>query len=413
MNQGIIENCNDRWAWMKEELGHLRENDQYRNLVSTELLEEGWLLRDGKRMLNLASNDYLGLASGLMTIKDLSVNSLDSDHPANADDSRALSSGAGASRLVVGNDPLYSSFERKFAAFKGTESCLIFSSGYMANAGIIPALVGRHDVIFSDRLNHASIVDGIVLSRAEHIRYGHRDLGQLERRLKQVPSGKRKLIVTDTLFSMDGTIAPLRELVELKDKYGAILMVDEAHSGGIYGEYGQGLVHELGLQDRVEVQMGTFSKAYGGCGAYAAGDAVLIDYLVNKARTLIYNTALPPIVLHAVRANWQSAMREGWRRQGLLARSAWFRGELRAAGFDTGASESQIVPIIIGDNTLTVNFSRALQAEGIAAVAIRPPTVPSGTARIRFTLMATHSQADLQWAVSRIVDVGRRMGLIS
>ncbi|NTZ20303.1 8-amino-7-oxononanoate synthase [Paenibacillus sp. JMULE4] len=374
---------------MHTELESLKERAQFRSLVDSEPQGQGWLLRDGRRMLNLASNDYLGLQqrSG---IADAWM-------------------GAAASRLIVGNNPVYRRFEEEFARFKGTESCLLFSSGYMANVGVIPSLMGRHDVVFSDRLNHASIVDGIVLSRAEHVRYRHRDLDHLETLLRKADTGSKKLIVTDSIFSMDGSIAPLRELVELKDRYGAMLMVDEAHSGGLYGEQGQGLVHELGLTERVEIQMGTFSKAYGGYGAYIAGDEVLKQYLVNKARSFIYTTALPPAVIESVRLNWLQARKEEWRRKELSRKAVWFREALRQRGFDTGESESHIVPLLLGSNERTVRFSEKLQQAGIAAVAIRPPTVPEGTARIRFTLMATHRDEDLQWAVEQIDRAGREL----
>ncbi|MBP1157516.1 MULTISPECIES: 8-amino-7-oxononanoate synthase [unclassified Paenibacillus] len=378
------------WQWMHTELESLKERAQFRSLVESELQEQGWLLRDGQRMLNLASNDYLGLQqrSGIA-------------------DARM---GATASRLIVGNDPVYRQFEEEFARFKGTESCLLFSSGYMANVGAIPALIGRHDIVFSDRLNHASIVDGIVLSRAEHLRYRHRDLRHLESLLCKADPGSKKLIVTDSIFSMDGSIAPLEELVELKDRYGAMLMVDEAHSGGLYGEQGQGLVHELGLTERVEIQMGTFSKAYGGYGAYIAGDEVLKQYLVNKARSLIYTTALPPAVIDSVRRSWLQVREEDWRRKELSRKSAWFRDALQRRGFDTGESECHIIPLLLGSNEQTVHFSEKLQQAGIAAVAIRPPTVPEGTGRIRFTLMATHRDEDLQWAVEEIDRAGRDLG---
>jgi len=387
-----------KWGWMKEELERLQGEHLSRQLVATKLHPGGWLEREGQRMLNLASNDYLGLAS----------ESADRIEPSLV----SYVSGAGASRLVAGNDPIYMQFEQEFATFKGTERCLLFSSGYMANMGIIPALVGRRDYVFSDRLNHASIVDGILLSRAEHVRYRHRDLNQLESQLKKTPENARKLIVTDTIFSMDGTLAPLHDLVTLKDRYGAMLMVDEAHSGGIYGSEGQGIVHAMGLQDQVDVQMGTFSKAYGACGAYVAGDGILIQYLINRARTFIYNTALPPIIINAIRENWLRSRQETWRRVALQARTQQFRNALQTAGFNTGASESQIVPLIIGDNAQAIAFSEALQAEGIAAVAIRPPTVPQGSSRIRFTLMSTHKEQDVDWAAQRMIELGQQMELI-
>lgn len=393
---------------MERELEALKKGSQYRFLVdSGSPTADGWIERSGQRVLNLASNHYLGLDLPLegSAIEEMSC-------WAEAIGS-SLRTGSTASRLIVGNDPVYTLFERELAEFKGTGSTLLFSSGYMANLGVISALAGRGDLVFSDKLNHASIVDGITLSRAEHVRYRHRDMDHLEAFLKKADPGKRKIIVTDAVFSMDGSLAPLQTLVELKNKYGAILIVDEAHSGGVFGIEGQGLVHELGLTDQVEVQMGTFSKAYGSCGAYIAGDRILIDYLINKSRSLIYNTALPTSVVWASYRNWQTARREGWRRLRLLELSEQFRDLLRDAGFDTGASECQIVPVILGTNELAVQFGRLLEERRIAAVAIRPPTVPEGTARIRFTLMATHLRDDLQEAVQTMIEAGRELGLIS
>ncbi|WP_426451035.1 8-amino-7-oxononanoate synthase [Paenibacillus sp. S-38] len=378
--------------WMQSELESLRERGQYRSLVDSEPRPGGWVIRSGRRMLNLASNQYLG--TDLLQIRqELGA------FPAGM--------GAGASRLITGHHPLCTRLEEEFARCKGTESCLLFSSGYMANTGVIPALVGRSDCVFSDRLNHASIIDGIVLSRAQCFRYPHRDLDRLEDQLKKAPRGAKKLIVTDSIFSMDGSMAPLRELAELKDRYEAILMVDEAHSGGLYGEEGQGLVHAMGLTSRVEVQMGTFSKAYCAYGGYIAGDSMLKDYLINKARSFIFTTALPPAVISAVYQSWQSVRGHSVRRDELQRKAEMFRQRLQEAGFDTGGSECHIVPLVLGSNEKTLRVSEKLQQEGVAAVAIRPPTVPEGTARIRFSLMAIHSDEDLKWALERIIRIGR------
>lgn len=381
------------FRWMAQELEAMKRHALYRELVETAAAGQGWVVRGGRRMLNLASNDYLGLAEER------------SGHRG------AARHGASASRLIVGNDPLLAEWEEEWAAFKGTQSSILFGSGYMANVGVIAALADRDTCVFSDRLNHASIVDGIVLSRARLFRYRHRDLDQLESMLAKAPPQAKKLIVTDAVFSMDGSVAPLRELVELKEKYGAMLMIDEAHSGGVFGAEGRGLAHEAGVTERVDVHMGTFSKAYGGYGAYVAGDRVLIDYLVNKARSLIYSTALPPMVVAAVRDNWRRALREPWRREAVRANSERFRRRLREGGLDTGLSECQIVPVMVGDNALALQFAEVLQREGIAAVAIRPPTVPEGSARIRFSLMGTHRAEDLDWAATRIIEIGRRLGI--
>jgi 8-amino-7-oxononanoate synthase len=403
------DNGNHPLQWMSEELEQLKKVSQYRQLADTVILENGWIGRNGRTMLNLASNDYLGISADL---DPAFFSSPDIGPDVDSTKASAHRTGSTASRLIVGNDPLYSAFEDDFARYKGTESALLFSSGYMANLGIISSVVGRNDIVFSDRLNHASIIDGITLSRAEHVRYRHRDMDHLEKLLQKADAKKRKLIVTDSIFSMDGSIAPLEELVELKNRYGAMLMVDEAHSGGIFGAHGVGLLHELGLTGEVDIHMGTFSKAYGCYGAYAAGDRVLKDYLVNKSRSFIFTTALPPMVISAIHASWLKVKDESWRRQALHERAGWFRERLRRSGFNTGMSESQIIPLIVGDNGRTVQFSIELQKAGIAAVAVRPPTVPEGTARIRFTVMSTHQREDLEWALATIEEVGKKLGMI-
>lgn len=398
-----LRRAEERWPWMREELNRLEAAAQLRRLVPSKELGDGWVEREGRRLLNLASNHYLGLEHRL------DAGRLEQW---TEEAGEALRTGATASRLIVGTDPQIERLEAEFAAFKGTQRCLVFGSGYLANVGIISALAGRGGLVYSDRLNHASITDGIVLSRAEHCRYRHRDLDQLETMLRRAEPGKRKLIVTDAVFSMDGTLAPLEEIVRLKERYGAMLMVDEAHSGGVYGEEGQGLAHALGLTGRIDIHMGTFSKAYGAYGAYAAGDELLIRYLINTARSLIFTTALPPIVVAAIRHNWRTARAEGWRREALRRKAERVRGELRRLGFDTGGSECHIVPIIVGDNARTLEFSRRLQEGGVAAVAVRPPTVPEGSARIRLSLTAAHRDEDLEWALQLLAREGRKMGVV-
>lgn len=425
----------DHLQWMRGELDRLAAAGQTRVLTeSAPVWREGWVTRNGRSMLNLASNHYLGLRHELNEdvvagwndyagrIKSESGCGSEWVEAAGTVPTEAgeagerrgslVRTGATASRLIVGGDPILGSFERDFAAYKGTEACLLFGSGYMANVGIISALAGRNDLIFSDKYNHASIVDGAILSRAKVFRYRNRDMNHLELLLRKADPARRKLIVTDSVFSMDGSVAPLRELVELKERYGAMLMVDEAHSGGVFGLRGEGLAGELGLTKRVDVHMGTFSKAYGCYGAYAAGPAVMIDYLVNKARSLIYSTALPPMLVYAIRDQWNAVRTEGWRRDALLGKADWLRGELRSAGFDTGDSECHIIPLIVGDNERSLVFGSKLQESGIAAVPIRPPTVPEGTARIRLTPMATHRDDDLRMALDTIVSIGRELGVI-
>jgi 8-amino-7-oxononanoate synthase len=314
--------------------------------------------------------------------------------------------GATASRLIVGNHGAYAELEAELAELKGTEAALVFSSGYAANTGTIAALVGRDDAVDSDRLNHASIVDGVLLSRARQHRYRHGDLGHLAELLARDGS-RRRLIVTDSVFSMDGDTAELAGLAELAERHEAMLMVDEAHAGGVWGPQGAGLVAAAGLSGRVDVQMGTLSKAYGVVGGYVAGSRKLIEFLNNHARTHIYSTGLPPgVVSQACRAV-RRARREDWRRDRVIHLADRTRDVLHASNLNTGRSRTQIIPVIAGDPARALRWSRELEAAGIAAVAIRPPTVPTGSARLRLSLSAAHRDDDLDRALARLTDICR------
>jgi 8-amino-7-oxononanoate synthase len=385
---------------LAQELQNLAARDLRRRLTEVEEVLPGGKVRlGGQVLLNLSSNDYLGLSQDPRLI-----------HAAQEAAAR-WGVGAGASRLVAGHLALHREVEAKLAAFKGTEAAVIFSTGYMANLGVISSLTGPGDTIFCDRLNHASIYDGIKLSGATLARFPHRDLNRLEDLLQKNDSG-RKLIITDTVFSVDGDLAPLKELVDLKDRYGAVLMVDEAHATGVLGPKGAGLAEALGLTPRVEVHMGTFSKALGSLGGYVAGDQRLIDYLHNRARSFIYSTAMPPQVLGAIGAALDIVTREPERRSYLLAEAQNFREALVQAGFDLLGSETQIVPVLVGENARTLELAAHLREWGLLAVAFRPPTVTPGRARVRFSLSAAHSREDLAAARETITTVGREMGLI-
>ncbi|SFA51937.1 8-amino-7-oxononanoate synthase [Parageobacillus thermantarcticus] len=382
-------------------LQQLEQKTQKRSLKNVSFCNGSWIVMNGRKLLNLASNDYLGLASDERLIE------------AGCQAMCTYGAGATASRLIVGNYELYAKAEAALKNWKKKEAALIFNSGYTANLGIIAALIGRDDIVFSDWLNHASIIDGIRLSGAERYRYYHNDLDHLESLLKQASPHKRKLIVTDSIFSMDGDMAQLEGLVTLKKRYNAILMVDEAHSSGLYGERGEGLVHHLHLQDQVDIQMGTFSKALGSFGAYVVGEQWLVDYLINTMRSFIFTTALPPAVLGTIEKAIEIVQNEQAKRQTLQAHSCYFRDELQKLGFNVGKSTTHIVPIIIGSNEQTVQMSERLQEYGIAAVAIRPPTVPEGTSRIRFSLTAALAKEEIDWALERIARAGKEMGLIA
>ncbi|HIJ94592.1 MAG TPA: 8-amino-7-oxononanoate synthase [Desulfuromonadales bacterium] len=384
-----------------EELDEIRSRGLFR---STRLISSRQSARvncNGCDQLLLCSNNYLGLA----------------DHPALAAASiRAIEgygTSSGASRLVSGTMELHEELEQAVAAFKGREAALTFNSGHAANTGIIPALVGRGDLVFSDRLNHASIVDGILLSGARMLRYPHNDFEQLGRLLEK-HSGRRRLIVTDGVFSMDGDLAPLAELVELKKQHQALLMVDDAHGSGVMGAQGRGSAELLGVGSDVDIQMGTFGKALGSFGAYAAVSEEIRSLLVNRARSFIFSTSLPPAVLAASLAavTLVQSTEGDLLRERLAGNTRLFRQGLHDAGFIMPEGSTQIVPVITGSAEITMRFSEALLSEGIFAQGIRPPTVPAGTSRLRFTLMATHDPADLTWSVERISAIGRRLGVL-
>ncbi len=389
-------------AFVGDELARRAEQGLLRRLRPLDR-RGGWVVtEDGRRLLNLSSNDYLGLAR----------------HPTVVEAAaRAARRGAGAtaSRLIVGHDPACAALEEKLAAFKGTEAALVFSSGYAANLGALAALLDREAAVFSDRLNHASIWDGIRLSGAQLHRYGHRDVDHLARLLEEAERRRvrRKLIVTDTVFSMDGDVAPLAEIVELKERFGAALMVDEAHAEGVLGGHGEGYAHELGLGDRVDLHMGTFSKAFGSHGAHVAGRSSWIAYLTNRARSFVYTTALPPAVIGASDAALDLVRQADEERAGLRRRAERFRARLGELGLDVGDSATQIVPILVGEAEPALELSRALEESGVLAVAIRPPSVPPGTARLRFSLTADHSDTDLERVVEAVSEASHAVsGLV-
>lgn len=387
---------------VRDELEQIRDRGLYRTTRLIQGRQSAHVLLDGREVLMLCSNNYLGLA----------------DHPAliNASMEAARRYGASscASRLVSGTMELHERLEAEVARFKQTESALIFNSGHAANCGIIPAIVGRGDVIFSDRLNHASIIDGALLSGARLVRYPHNDHAALARLMDKRRSTGRCLIVTDGVFSMDGDIAPLRELVKLKAIHGSLLMVDDAHASGVLGLEGRGSAELLGVMEGIDIQMGTFGKALGSFGAYAAVSMEIRELLVNRARSFIFSTSLPPSVLGASLAALelvQSA--EGAElRDKLRANAALFKRLLHDAGFAVGAGTTQIVPLMSGDAATTMRFSELLLEEGVFAQGIRPPTVPANACRLRCTIMATHTAEELNRASGRITFVGRRLGII-
>ncbi len=372
-----------RTALLQKELQDLENLGIYRSLKTVGSPQGREIILDGKRVLNFSSNDYLGLANDAR-IKRAALEAIEE-----------YGLGTGASRLVCGNMGPHEKLEADLALFKNTESALVFSSGYMANTGIIPALMDRQSVVLSDKLNHASIIDGIILSRAQLLRYHHADMEALREILKNCPAAQRKLIVTDTVFSMDGDKAPLREIVDLAGRYEAMIMVDEAHAFGVLGRRGGGLVEELGLEGQIDIQMGTLSKAAGSFGAYACGTKVLRDFLINKSRSFIYTTAMPPALAQASRAALQIIRAGSQLRRKLQDNADYLRAQLEGMGFDTMNSSTAIIPILVKDPSRAMVMSKRLLEQGIFAQAIRPPTVPVATARLRLTVTATHTQDDL------------------
>jgi len=338
---------------------------------------------DGRPVVLLCSNNYLGLA----------------DHPrvvqAAADAATRWGVGAGSSRLVSGTMTVHSRLERKLAAFKGTEAALLFGSGYLANMGVIGALAREGEVVFSDELNHASIIDGCRLSRAETFVYDHNDMEHLEWGLHQA-GPRAALVVTESVFSMDGDVAPLQEICELASRHGARVVVDEAHATGCLGAGGRGAVAEAGLEREVDVVVGTLGKALGSYGAFVACDAELAQLLTNTARTLIFSTAPPPPAIAGALAALELLEEQPRRVERLHANAEVLRGELAREGFDVSGSSTQIVPLIVGDAATAMRVCEAALERGVFAQAIRPPTVPAGTSRLRLAVMSTHTKDELR-----------------
>jgi glycine C-acetyltransferase len=385
-----------------EELDSLREQGLFRSMRLLEGEQSGRVILDGRSVLLLCSNNYLGFANH-PALKEAAIWGVE-----------RYGVSSGASRLVSGNMELHEMLEARIAAFKGTEAALVFNSGYAANTGIIPVLAGKGDVIFSDRLNHASIVDGCLLSRARLVRYPHNDMAALRRLLDETSPSGRRLIVVDGVFSMDGDLAPLRELVALKREYDALLMVDDAHGTGVLGKGGRGSAELCGVMAEIDIQMGTFGKALGSFGAYAASSREIADMLINRSRSFIFSTSLPPAVLATSLAALDLVdSPEGAELRERLTRNAnLFRGALQAAGYDTMGSVTQIVPVSVGEAGPAMEFSRLLLEEGVFVQGIRPPTVPSGSCRLRCTVMATHTSDDLTRAAEVITKTGKRLGII-
>jgi glycine C-acetyltransferase len=356
---------------------------------------------DGREVVNLASNNYLGLTTHpRLTERALAA-------------TRELGVGSGSVRTIAGTLELHEELERRLAVFKRTEAAVVFQSGFTANAGTVSAILTKDDAVVSDELNHASIIDGCRLSRATIRVFPHRDVEAARRVLRELPASQRKLLITDGVFSMDGDLGPLPALCEVAEEFGAIMMVDDAHASGVFGKNGRGTVDHFGMHGRVDVQVGTLSKAIGTLGGYVAGPRHLIDFLRQRARPFWFSTSHPPAVAAASIAALDVLLEEPQLIDRLWDNTRFFKAGLKQLGFDTGISESPITPVIVGETAMASKMSARLFEEGVFALGIGFPVVPRGKARLRTIVTAAHTKDDLQVALEAFARVGRELGVIA
>jgi glycine C-acetyltransferase len=396
-------NTRNKLQFILDERARLEREGLLINLRTVESPQGSWITVDGKRVLNLCSNNYLGMANHPQ-LREAARNAIDK-----------YGVGPAAVRSIAGTMVLHTELEKKLARFKRVEATLSFQSGFNSNVATIPALVGKEDLIFSDELNHASIIDGCRLSGAPIIRFAHCNPASLEQKLKEhypAESVRRALIITDGVFSMDGDVAPLPPLVELAEKYGAMIMVDDAHGEGVLGEGGRGAVDHFHVHGRVDVEIGTLSKAFGVIGGFVAGKEMIIEHLRQKGRPFLFSSALTPADVAACSAAVDILECSDDLVQKLWSNARYFKKRMREAGFDTGTSETPITPILLGEAKTAQEFSRRLFELSVFAMAIGYPTVPMGKARIRVMISATHSEQDLDFGVDKFISVGKQLHLI-
>ncbi len=387
--------------WIQQEIENLQSQGLYNRIRTIESPQGAWLVVDGKRVLNFCSNNYLGLAN----------------HPdivaaaKKAADSMGV--GPAAVRSIAGTMTLHVELEKRLAAFKGVEAAITFQSGFTANLATIPALVGKEDMIFSDRLNHASIIDGCRLSGGKIIAYEHNDPASLEEQIKaNLSQYRRALIVTDGVFSMDGDIAPLPAIYEVAKKYDILLMVDDAHGEGVLGKGGRGIVDHFGLHGKVDVEVGTMSKAFGVVGGVVAGKSVIVEWLRQRGRPFLFSSAMTVPDAAACLAAIDLLEDSTQLVDKLWSNAKYFKAEMKTLGFNTGVSETPITPIMLGEAPLAQQFSRELFEAGVFAMPLGFPTVPQGKARIRVMISAAHSREDLDQGLEAFGKVGRKLGVI-
>jgi glycine C-acetyltransferase len=391
----------DKTEWIRQEIDSLKSQGLYNNIRTIGSPQGAWLTVDGKKVLNFCSNNYLGLAN----------------HPMlSAAAKKAMEEmgiGPAAVRSIAGTMTLHVELEKRLAEFKGVEAAITFQSGFTANLATVPALVGREDVIFSDRLNHASIIDGCRLSGAKIVAYEHNDVKSLEEQIKANSSQyRRALIITDGVFSMDGDIAPLPDIHEVAKKYNILLMVDDAHGEGVLGKGGRGIVDHFGLHGRVDVEVGTFSKAFGVVGGVVAGSAVIIEWLRQRGRPFLFSSAMTVPDAAACLAAVDLLEDSTQLVDKLWDNAKYFKAEMKNLGFNTGVSETPITPVMLGEAPLAQQFSRELFDAGVFAMAIGFPTVAQGRARIRVMISAAHSKDDLDKGLEAFKSVGKKLGVI-
>ena len=392
----------DKLQWVQDELGDLRESGLYNTIRTISSPQGAWIVVDGKRVLNFCSNNYLGLANNPQMVR------------AAQQAIERYGVGPAAVRSIAGTLDLHLELERRIAAFKGVEAAISFQSGFNANLATIPALIGKEDVIFSDELNHASIIDGCRLSGGRVVRYAHANAQELEHQIQANAGDYRHgLVVTDGVFSMDGDIAPLDQLYEVASRYGLMLMVDDAHGEGVLGRGGRGIVDQFGLHGKVDVEVGTFSKAFGVVGGAVAGSALIVDWLRQRGRPFLFSSAATPADVAACIAAIDILESSTELVDRLWENTRYFKEEMGRMGFDLGHSQTPITPVMLGEAPLAQQFSRQLFDEGVFAQSIGYPTVPQGKARIRVMISASHTREDLDRGLEAFRNVGKRLELIA
>jgi glycine C-acetyltransferase len=388
------------FEYLQKELDEMQEEGTFRKLIPLESAQGSKVKIKGKEVIQLSSNNYLGLTS----------HSRMKEAADKANEEYGV--GTGSVRTIAGTLQMHEDFEEKLAKFKHTEAALVFQSGFTTNQGVLSSILGKDDVVISDELNHASIIDGIRLTKADRKIYKHVDMKSLEDALKQSGDYRTRLVVTDGVFSMDGNIAPLPEIVELAEKYDALVMVDDAHASGVLGDNGRGTVNHFNLDGRVHIQVGTLSKAIGVLGGYVASTKTLREYLIHKGRPFLFSTSHPPAVTAANDAAIDVLLEEPELIDKLWDNTKFFKDGLNELGFDTGISETPVTPVMVGDDALTHKFSDELFEEGVFAQGIVFPTVQRGKGRIRTIVTAEHSKEELQEALDAFEKVGKKLGIL-